>query len=149
MTDEEREAAIIADGKSYIAGSAGHATLEAVPTLSAAATQMSFAAAANQFNVLTRFGTEGANAVSIDDRARATAERRNEFESIFIRDGMISIDSNGGIRVIVEYLHAVEVIRAKAAALGYGAQSQTVPITEVPGGYVGRFGGNDIYAAAR
>jgi len=149
MTDKEREEGCIADSKYSIAGSAGDVTLQAVPTLSASATHLSFTAASNQFNALTRFGSEGADAVSIEDRARATALRRKEYESVFLRDGVLEIDSHGGLRDYLKYSRAVEAIRAKAAALGYGAQSQAVPITSVPGGYVGRFGGNDIYAAAQ
>jgi hypothetical protein len=54
----------------------------------------------------------------------------------------------GGFVGLVDYAGAVAAIQAKAAALGYGAQSQSVPITGVPGGFVGRFGSNDIYVTA-
>jgi hypothetical protein len=121
---------------------------EDLPTLSSAATQLSFAAAADQLRALSEFGPRGSDAVSAEDRERAVARRRKEYESTFIRDGAIRLDSNGLLE-FVAWSHAVEAIRAKALALGYGALSQTVPITSVPGGYVGRFGGNDIYAAAR
>lgn len=149
MTDEERAEANATDCEHSTAGFARDATLQAVPTLSAAATQLSFAAAVNQLNALARFGAAGGDGVSPECRARATELRVREYESRFIRDRVIEINANGLVPGIIEYLRAAEAIQAKAAALGYGAQSQTVPITSVPGGYVGRFGGHDIYAAAR
>jgi hypothetical protein len=44
-------------------------------------------------------------------------------------------------------LLAAVKIRAKASVLGYGSGSEAISITPVPGGYVARFEGNDIYAA--
>ena len=149
MTDEERAEANVADCEHSTAGFARDATLQAVPTQSAATTQLSFAVAGNQLNALARFGAEGADGVSLECRTLATEHRLREYESRFVRDRVLEINANGLIPGIVEYLRAAEAIQAKAAALGYGAQSQTVPITSVPGGYVGRFGGHDIYAAAR
>jgi hypothetical protein len=78
---------------------------------------------------------------------RAELDRRKKYESIFVKEGVIEIDSSGNIREHLKYARAVEEIRAKAAALGYGALSQSVPITDVRGGYVGRFGGHDIYVS--
>ncbi|HYR10912.1 MAG TPA: hypothetical protein VEQ60_24240 [Longimicrobium sp.] len=127
---------------------ASDAPLQTVPDVSGVVAQLSLAAAGNQFNALSRFGIQTADAVRMEDRVRAIARERNRYANIFLRDGALEIDSNG-VRDYIEYQRAVEVIRAKAAALGYGAESQAVPITSVPGGYVGRFGGNDIYAAAR
>jgi hypothetical protein len=150
MMDEEQGEACIDDGKDAVVDIPRHESFASMPTLSAAATQQYFAAAGNQFNALTRFGSEGAGAVSIEDRARATEQRRIEYERVFRRDGILEIDANGRrLPGVADYFRAVEEIQAKALALGYGAQSKAVPITSVPGGYVGRFGGHDIYAATR
>lgn len=148
MTDEEGAEANVADCEHPSVGIARDVTLQAVPTLSAATTQMSFAVAGNQLNALARFGAEGADGVSLECQARATEQRLREYENRFLRDRVFEINANGALPKIGEYLRAVEAIRAKAVALGYGAEAQTVPITSVPGGYVGRFGGHDIYAAA-
>src|SRR5215207_6956805 len=87
MTDEERAEAIAADCNHSTAGFARDATLQAVPTLSAATTQLSFAAASHQFNALAQFGAEGADAVSLECRARMTEQRHREYENRFMRDG--------------------------------------------------------------
>ncbi len=148
MTDEERAEDNITDSK-HSTGSPADATLQPLSFRSAAAMQQSFAAADTAFTALTRFGYEVAQTVPIEDRVRAMAQIRKQQESAFIRNGIIEIDSSGSYRDIQEYWRAVEAIRAKAVALGYGAQSQTIPIVSVPGGYVGRFEGNDIYATGR
>jgi hypothetical protein len=111
----------------------------------AAGAQRTFAAPGDQFNALTRFGS-ATPVLSPKDLAQATAERRKRYESIFVHDGVIQFDQHRIIDVL-DFLRADEAIRAKAVALGYGAQAQAVPVTSVPGGYVGRFGGHDIYAA--
>ena len=113
----------------------------------ATATQRSFAAAGNQFAVLTQFGSARPDAAPIGDRVTATNDARQRYQDIFVRDRVIQFDQNG-YRGVQEYLRAAEVIRAKAVALGYGPLSESVDITSVPGGYVGRFGGHDIYAAS-
>jgi hypothetical protein len=147
--DEGRAEEITAGYKdSTAAGVARDVLLQAMPTLSTAATQLSFVAAGNQFNALTRFGSEAGDAASTEYRTKGVAQSRNEYERIFLRDRVVEINANGLVPGVAEYIRAVNAIRAKAVALGYGAQAQSVPITSVPGGYVGRFGGHDIYAAA-
>jgi hypothetical protein len=117
----------------------------AMPIPFAATAQRTFAAAGDQFNALTRFGTDRAP-LSPKDRAQAIAEQRKVYEGIFVRGGVIEFDQHR-IHDLFTFLRADEAIRAKAVALGYGAAAQAVPVTSVPGGYVGRFGGHDIYAA--
>jgi hypothetical protein len=115
---------------------------QAVPALPAGAAQMSFAAAGDQLNALRRLRFEGPN------EAEALAQRRNLYQRTFISGGAIELDSSGAIRSILEERRAIEAIQKKAAALGYGEQA-TVSFLSVAGGYVGRYGGHDIYAAAR
>ena len=88
-----------------------------MPTLSAAATQLSFAAAGDQLHALRQFRFEGPG------EARAFAQRRKLYERTFISGGTIELDSNGAIRFILEERRAIEAIQEKAAALGYGEQS--------------------------
>lgn len=77
------------------------------------------------------------------------AERSRAWKEAFLKNGVLEIDSHGGVADYLKYARAVDAIRAKAATLGYGPGSEAVPILPVPGGYVGRFGGHDIYAAAQ
>jgi len=137
----------VAASKTSSADSDDDVTQQAAPTPSAAALQRSFVAASSQFNALARFGSAAADAFSLEDQARAWELKQKEFKNAFLHDKALEIDSHGDLRDYLKYLRAVEAIRVKAAALGYGAESQAVPINSVPGGYVGRFGGNDIYAA--
>jgi LGFP repeat len=143
--DDQRAEAIILDSKHYTSGSED-AALQVVPTLPAASTQLSFAAAGSQFNTLAQFASEKVVAISTEDRIRAD-QRQEKFRKAFVLDGSVSIDPNGEIFSIFVYSQAVNAIQAKAAALGYGAQSQSVPVTGVPGGYVGRYPNNDIYSS--
>ena len=147
MMDEKHREACSDEGKDAIVDVPRHESFASMPTLSAAASQQSFAAAGNQFNALMRFGSQGADRASIEERARLMEERRRHFESVFVHERILEIDANFLNPEFIEYQRAVDAIRAKAAALGYGPQSLSVPITSVPGGYVGRFGGHDIYAA--
>jgi hypothetical protein len=145
MTENAREEVPIADSEYPASDATAKVTPQAAPVLSASVSQLSFRTATDQLSALTRFGSEATAVVSIEDKRRPTAQ----FERVFLRDGAFEIDSHGDLRDYLKYARAVEAIQAKAVALGYGAQSQAVPITSVPGGYVGRFGGNDIYAAAK
>jgi hypothetical protein len=115
------------------------------PFRSTGAEQKSFIAAGDQFTALARFGRESAHAVLVANEPY----RQSGFENAFIKDGVIAIDAHGNLKSYLEYVRAVEAIQAKAVVLGYGAQAQAVPIDSVPGGYVGRFGGHDIYAPAQ
>lgn len=121
-----------------------YVTPAATPIPLAAAVQQTFTAAGEQFHALTRFGT-GRAPLSPEDRIQAIAEQRKLYEGIFIGGGSIEFDQHRIVDLLA-FLRADEAIRAKAVALGYGAEAQTVPVTFVPGGYVGRFGGHDIYA---
>jgi hypothetical protein len=139
---------IITFGSHASAGSASNDKLQATPLLADATAQRAFAAAGDQFNALRRFASVGgAQGLSIEERAKATRQRMHEFETAFVRLGAIEVDAHGSLRDEIKYARAVEAIQAKALALGYGAQSTAVPITSVPGGYVGRYEGHDIYAA--
>jgi hypothetical protein len=129
-----------------VIGPYSYMTPPAMPIPFAGPTQQTFAAAGDQFNALTRFGTDRAP-LSLEDRVQATEERRKLYETIFVRNGFIEFDQHG-ITDVLAFLRADAAIRAKAVALGYGALAQSVPVTSVPGGFVGRFGGHDIYAAA-
>lgn len=143
--DDKPAEAIILDSKHFTSGSED-AALQVVPTLPAASTQLSFAAVGSHFNTMTRFASEKVVAISTEDRTRAD-QRQEKFKKAFVLDGSVSIDPNGEIFSIFVYTQAVSAIQAKAAALGYGAQSNSVPVTGVPGGYVGRYPNNDIYSS--
>jgi hypothetical protein len=128
-------------------GSSVSAMLQTIPTVSAMAVNQSFTAAANQFTTLKQFGAEGMHATSAEDRVRAAEQRRKDGERAFLETGTATIDPNGLILVIPSITDAIAAIVAKAKDLGYGSQSGSVPITGVSGGLVGRYSGNDIYAA--
>jgi hypothetical protein len=128
------------------AGSESDMTPPAVTAPFAAATQRTLAAAGDQFNALTQFGS-AKPVLSAKDRASAIIERGKLYEGLFVRDGVIQLNQHGLLSVL-EFLRADAAIRAKAVALGYGVEAQAVAVESVPGGYVGRFGGHDIYAAA-
>lgn len=108
------------------------------------ATRLVLDAAASQFIGLTRFEAYGTDALT--DPFRASAGGLTGLKDSFIHDGVVEI-IRGRAASFASYLHAVDVIRKKAAALGYGPEADAVPIDYVTGGYVGRFGGHDIYAA--
>jgi hypothetical protein len=118
VAGDERAGACAVESKYVNGSSAGDSTLRTVPTVSAAATGLSLAAAGNQFSTFTRFGSQTAEAVSIEDRLRTSALRREQFESAFIREGSFSIDPNGELFMFFVYSEAVVAIQAKAAAPG-------------------------------
>lgn len=120
----------------------------AISAQSGAAMNPSFVAALDQFNALARFGVSAGDMVSENGRAHLSAEKSKALKDAFIHHGMVEIDAHGGFADYLKYARAADAIRAKAAALGYGVAAQAVPILPAPGGYVGRFGGHDIYAAA-
>lgn len=121
-------------------------SLSSMPTLSKAATQLAAIAAQHQFQTLSLYGV-GEN-VSAAAAARPLRDPKKALKQAFIDGGFMEFDSNG-LNDLIKFSAAYRAIRDKAAALGYGAASNSVEITAVPGGYVGRFGGNDIYASAR
>jgi len=131
--------------KSFIAAPDSDVSRQAVAIPFATATQRSFAAVADQFNALARFGSDRPT-LSPADGAELTVDTRDRYEGLFIRDGFIQVDQHR-FHDTLEFVRADGAIRAKAVALGYGAQAQAVAVTSVPGGYVGRFGGHDIYVA--
>ena len=112
-------------------------------------TRQSFAAASDQFNAMARFGFEKIGSVftgnSDNDPATISKARLDRF----LEGGVFTIDQHGDLHDYFDYTRAVEAIQAKAVALGYGPQSKAVPIDTVPGGYVGRYIGHDIYAPAQ
>ncbi len=101
-----------------------------IPTLSAATTQRALAVAGSQLATLAP--------------ASATFHR-DQAVSTFTFQGSLTFDPNRKFFSIEEYLLAIDAIQAKATALGYGADATSVPITGVPGGYVGRYANHDIY----
>jgi hypothetical protein len=123
-------------------------SLKSMPTSSRAAVQLASAAAQHQFQALVLYGVGTNTASAAASLALTPAESRKGLKRAFIDRGFIEFDSNG-FNDLSKYSAAANAIRAKAAALGYGAEANSVEITAVPGGYVGRFGGNDIYASAR
>ena len=130
--------AAIGNGKLSMMSSAGGATLHAVPTVPLTATQLSLAAVGSQLAL-------GVSAPAASEKAQANALVRQQHQDAFIQNGSLSVDPNGTIFSIFAYNSAVTAIAAKAAALGYGAQSQSVAVTGVPFGYLGRYSGHDIY----
>lgn len=119
MANVKRAKLIPVDDKSSATAAVVPERLRGLPAISHAATQIALVTAVRQLSGLIRFGSDNA-----------------------------TLKSKGALQqTVVGYLRATLEIRAKAALLGYGPESKNVPITGVPGGYVGRFGGNDIYAA--
>src|SRR5277367_5387621 len=84
--DDKPADATIIHSQYFTGGSEGDAALQVVPTLPAAATQLSFAAAGSQFNTLARFASEKVVAISTEDRTRAD-QRQEKFRKAFVLDG--------------------------------------------------------------
>jgi hypothetical protein len=140
------------DNGQYRKSEGSHASdtpsLRSMPTLSIAAARLESVVAAHQFQTLARYGAESLVSTSLSDERRAQAARRAALVHAFIEHGAAEFDSNL-YSDILKFNAASQAIRAKAASLGYGLAANTVEITAVPGGFVGRFGGNDIYASTR
>lgn len=119
----------------------------ATPRLESDMTAFSVAGAAalSQFATLTRFGNSSSNAVSAAEQARLGSEALREQ---FFRKGRLDFLPHGRVADDLGYRESARAIREKAVQLGYGDMVQSVPIRSVAGGYVGRFGGHDIYAAS-
>ncbi|HEX3482359.1 MAG TPA: hypothetical protein VHT91_45395 [Kofleriaceae bacterium] len=124
---------------------AAPATLRPLVTV----TRQSVVAAGDQFNAMAHPGFDRASVFAIGDRVQDSAGRSKAGLDRFIQDGAFAVDQHGGVSDYLDYLRAVEAIQAKAVTLGYGAQAKAIPIDTVPGGYVGRYERNDIYAAAQ
>lgn len=140
------------DNGQYRESEGSHASdtpsLGSMPTLSIAATRLESVIAAHQFHTLALYSAEWLVSTSLSDERSAQAARREALVQAFIEHGSAEFDSNR-YSDILKFNAASRAIRAKAASLGYGPTANTVEITAVPGGFVGRFGGNDIYASAR
>lgn len=59
----------------------------------------------------------------------------------------IEVFTGGSFAEVAEQAAVADVLAARATALGYGAQDQHGDVEAVPGGYVARYPGHDIYAA--
>jgi len=118
--------------------------LNAVPTVSATTAHLSLSAAAHQLNTMTQKVNVASTTISAQTSA-ASLEAKNAF----VLNGSVTFDPNHQVFSLLEYTNAVKAIQAKAVALGYGAQAQSVSVTGVPGGYVGQFSNNDIYVVPK
>src|SRR5947209_5411499 len=146
IIEADTVAIITEDGRRPTSGPPDGMPPPSRPTASQAATQLSFAAASNQFSAVARFPFAPVDAPSVEDEALADARTRWDHAQLFARDGVITIGAHGVYADAQAYVHAVEAIEAKAKSLGYDVQSLAVDVTAVPGGYVGAYPGNDIYA---
>ena len=120
----------------------GSTMLNAVPARSASMAQRSLSAAAHQLNTVTRTVHPVSTTATSQSSAQSAAA-----QNAFVLTGSLTFDPNHQVFSVLEYTNAVKAIQSKAVALGYGAASQSVSVTGVPGGYMGHLDNNDIYVA--
>ncbi len=123
----------------------GELTLKSITTASEAATRLSLVAASNQLQSLALHAPHLPGGEAGETPRTRRLKLREDLKHAFINEGFAELSANHNIS-IAAVVWASSAIRAKAAALGY-TNVDAVEITSVPGGFVGRFGGNDIYAA--